>query len=211
LASPASTTLTVATNNSTVTTAIDSFVKAYNDSVSQLKTLTAYDAANKKASVLTGDSTARSIQSELNNLVWSNVSGVAGGYSSLSDIGISLQKDGTLSVNSSKLTSVLADPDNDVTSLFTQTTTGNKGIAVRFSEMLDSIVGTDGMIDNRTDGITASIKGLQNRTDALNTRLTQIETRYRKQFSSLDTLLSRMQQTSQYLTQQLANLPSTSS
>ena len=210
IASPASTTLTVASNNSAVSTAVDSFVKAYNDAVGQLKTLTAYDAANKKASVLTGDSTARNIQSELNSLVFSNVSGISGGFSSLSDIGVTLQKDGKLSVNSAKLSAVLANPANDVASFFTQTTTGNKGIAQRFSDLLDSVVGTDGLIEGRTEGITASIKSLQGRTDALNLRLTQIETRYRRQFSSLDTLLSRMQQTSQYLTQQLANLPSTS-
>jgi flagellar hook-associated protein 2 len=44
----------------------------------------------------------------------------------------------------------------------------------------------------------------------MNRRLAQIETRYRAQFTALDTLVSSMQKTSQYLTQQLANLPSTS-
>jgi flagellar hook-associated protein 2 len=208
---PATTTVTVAANTSGVTSAVDAFVKAYNDSVGQLKTLTAYDTANKKASVLTGDSTARSIQAQLNSLVWSNVSGVNGGISSLSDIGISLQKDGKLSVDSSKLSAALADPTKDVASLFTQTTDGNKGIAVRFNDMLTGIVGTDGLIAGRTDGINISIKSLQQRSDAMDLRLVQIETRYRRQFSSLDTMLSKMQQTSQYLTQQLANLPSTSS
>ncbi len=138
--------LTVAKNTGAVTSAVSAFVKAYNDAVNGIKTLTAYDAANKKASVLTGDSTARSIQSQLSALVGTSVSGIAGGISRLSDIGISVQKDGTLALDSSKLSAALADTSKDVTSLFTQTTSGNEGIAVRINTMLEGIVGSSGMI-----------------------------------------------------------------
>jgi flagellar hook-associated protein 2 len=41
----------------------------------------------------------------------------------------------------------------------------------------------------------------------LQSRLTTIESRYRKQFATLDTLVTSMNGTSAYLTQQLANLP----
>jgi flagellar hook-associated protein 2 len=205
-----SATITVAPNTSNVGTAVDAFVKAYNDVVSQLKSMTAYDATNKKAAILTGDSTARSIQTQLTSMVQTAVSGITGGISSLSNIGIAMQKDGSLVTDKSKLTAALADPAKDVTALFTQTTSGNKGIAVRFNELLDGLIGTDGLIPGRTSGINTSIKSLQKQTDALNLRLTQIEKRYRTQFTSLDTLMASMQQTSTYLTQQLANLPSTS-
>ncbi len=205
-----SATITVAANTSNVSSAVDAFVKAYNDVTSQLKSMTAYDATNKKAAILTGDSTARSIQTQLTSMVQTAVSGITGGISSLSNIGIAMQKDGSLVTDKSKLTAALADPTKDVTVLFTQTTSGNKGIAVRFNELLDGLIGTDGLIPSRTSGINTSIKSLQKQTDALNLRLTQIEKRYRTQFTSLDTLMASMQQTSTYLTQQLANLPSTS-
>lgn len=203
--------LTVSANTGAVTSAVGTFVKAYNDVIGGIKTLTAYDAANKKASVLTGDSTARSIQSQLAGLVGATVNDVAGGISRLSDLGISVQKDGTLATDSSKLSTALANKDIDVASFFTQTDTGNTGIAVRFNTLLEGIVGSSGLITSRTDGITASIKDLQKRADGLNLRLTQIEKRYRAQFTALDTLVASMNQTSNYLTQQLANLPSTSS
>jgi flagellar hook-associated protein 2 len=203
--------VTVAANSAAATSAVDSFVKAYNDAVTQLKTLTAYDATNKKSSILTGDSTARNIQAQLSAMVQTNVSGITGGVTRLSNIGITVQKDGTLATNSSTLAAALADPGKDVAALFTQTTTGNKGIAVQFNDLLESIVGTSGLILGRTEGLDASIKSVQKRADAMNLRLTQIESRYRRQFTSLDSLISSMQQTSQYLTQQLASLPSTSS
>lgn len=206
-----STRVTVTNNTGTVTSAVNAFVKAYNDAIGGIKQMTAYDAANKKASVLTGDSTTRSIQSQLSNLVQTSVSGIAGGISRLSDIGITVQKDGTLAVDSSKLSAAVADPGKDVAALFTQTTTGNEGIAVRFNTMLEGIVGTSGLITSRTDGISASIKDLQKRADALNLRLEQVEKRYRAQFSRLDTLIASMNQTSTYLSQQLAALPGAAS
>ena len=205
-----STTITIAANTDTVTTAVAALVKAYNEVITQVKKMTAYDAVNKKASVLTGDSTARSIQAQLATLVQTRVTGITGGIGRMSDIGIAVQKDGTLVVNSSTLAAALADPDKDVASMFTQTTSGNTGVAVRFNTLLESFIGVDGMISSRTDGITASIRTVQKRSDSMNRRLSQIESRYRAQFTALDTLMSSMQKTSQYLTQQLANLPSTS-
>lgn len=208
VATPGTATLTVATNTAATTTAIDNFVKTYNSAVNLLKTNSAYNAATKKAAVLNGDNTVRSLQSQLSSLVQSSVTGVAGGISSLSDIGISVQRDGTLTTDSTKLAAALADPNKDVAALFTQTTVGNEGIAVRFNTALESVVGFGGLISNRTDGITTSINEIGTSRDALNYRLTQIEARYRRQFTALDVLVTNMNKTSQYLTQQLSSLPS---
>jgi flagellar hook-associated protein 2 len=65
---------------------------------------------------------------------------------------------------------------------------------------------TNGTIVSRTNGINNSIKDIGTRRAALDTRLRSIEQRYRAQFSSLDTMLSSMNQTSNYLTQQLAQI-----
>ncbi|MDP1607053.1 MAG: flagellar filament capping protein FliD [Rhodocyclaceae bacterium] len=211
LASPGTTSLTVTKNTGATAAAIGAFVKAYNDAVTQLKNSSAYDAANKRASTLTGDSTVRSIQSQLGDLVQSSLTGISGGIARLSDIGITVQANGTLAVDNTKLNAALADRNMDVGALFTQTTTGNTGIAVRFTAALEAMVGTGGLIGSRTDGISASIKDLGKRAEALNLRLAAIEKRYRAQFTSLDSLVSGMNKTSQFLTQQLANLPGASS
>lgn len=208
LASPGTTVLTVASDKSATTTAINSFVKAYNDVVNLLKTDTTYNSTTKTAAVLSGDGAIRSLQSQLSSLEHTSVSGVAGGISTLSDIGVSVQKDGTLAVDSTKLSAALADSNKDVTSLFTQMTSGNEGIGVKFSTALQSILGFDGLIASRTSGLQTSIKDIGTTRDALNLRLTQIEARYRAQFTALDQLTASMNKTSQYLTQQLANLPS---
>ena len=51
------------------------------------------------------------------------------------------------------------------------------------------------------------MKDIARDKEAFTLRMTQVEARYRKQFTALDSLLSQMQSTSAYLTQQLASLP----
>ncbi len=88
---------------------------------------------------------------------------------------------------------------------------GTIGFARGYADLLDKLVGrmleNDGLVDGRMDGINASIKELGSRREALASRLVQIEKRYRAQFTALDTMLASMTQTSNYLQQQLANLP----
>lgn len=202
LAAPGTATLTIAPNTDAITSSINTFVQGYNNAVNLLKTNSSFDAATKKGAILNGDGTVRSLQSQLSDLVHTSVTGIAGGISTLSDIGIAVQKDGTLAIDSTKLAATLADPNKDVTGLFTQTTVGNEGIAVRFSSVLRTSIGFDGLIASRTDGIAASLKQIGDSRDALNLRLAKLEARYRAQFTALDTMMANMQKTSQYLTQQ---------
>lgn len=210
VATPGTAILTVARDTAATVSAVASFVKAYNDSIGLLKTNSSYDAATKTGAALSGDTTVRSLQSQLSSLVRTGVTGVAGGISYLSDIGISVQGDGTLATDSNKLAAALADPNKDVAALFTQTTSGNEGIAVRFDTALEGIVGFGGAIAARTEGIATSIKDISTNRDLINARLTQIEARYRRQFSALESLVAQLNQTSGFLTQALANLPGTS-
>lgn len=210
LSKEGSSTITVAKNPSTAVNAVTAFVTAYNAVVAQNSSLSAYDAANEDASILTGDATLRSIQSKLGSLVNARVSGVTGGLSSLSQVGVSLQRDGTLKLDTSKLTAALNDPDKDVASLFTQTTNGNKGVAIQFNDWLTQATGTSGILSSRIDGLSVSIKSLDSRRDVINDRLVTIEARYRKQYSALDALITSMSSTSSFLEQQLSNLPGTS-
>jgi flagellar hook-associated protein 2 len=115
-----------------------------------------------------------------------------------------MQKDGTLAVDSAKLDAAISSDFSGVANL-----TAAYGGAI--STAAGSMVETDGLIENRTDGLNASIKSITQQSDAIQQRLVQTEARYRKQFTSLDVLISSMTQTSNYLTQQLANLPGASS
>jgi flagellar hook-associated protein 2 len=204
-------TLTAKQDTGSVATAVNAFVKAYNDSNSQLRDLTSYNSETKQAALLFGDSTARGLQSAMKDMINYVFPGGSSGLRSLSDIGVSIQRDGSLQFNSTKLTSALESSPSKVSDLFTSTSASSLGLASKMNASLKSMLSTSGLFASRTDGINRSITDLTSQRERLALRLTGIEKRYRAQFSALDTLVSSMQQTSQYLTQQLANLPSTSS
>jgi flagellar hook-associated protein 2 len=105
----------------------------------------------------------------------------------------------------------MASSTTNVGDLLSSTSTTLPGIAVRMTTTLDGILSSTGLLASRTEGINRSIADVGDQRERLARRLVQIEARYRKQFSALDTLVASMQKTSQYLTQQLANLPSTTS
>ena len=388
---PSATTLTIARDTAAVQTSIQSFVKSYNDLNKTIGDLTRYDAATKQASTLTGESTVRTLQVQLRNLFNTPLSTAGGGLTSLPDVGITFQLDGTLKLDATKLAAALNDPKKDVASLFaavakptdslvaftsssadtkngayavnlTQLATQGKvvgggaaaltinagandtldfavdgvsgsvtlaagtytaaalaaeiqskvngvsalstakvavavtesagvltitstrygsastvgltggtaradlfgtqvetagvdvagtiggfaaagagqsltgtgdaaGLALKitggltgdrgsvsyargYGYQLEKLVGkmldTDSIIDGRLDGINSSIEDLATRRQAMANRLESVEKRLRAQFTALDTLMARMQQTSSFLTQQLANLPSSS-
>jgi flagellar hook-associated protein 2 len=112
------TTLSVAKDTAGIKAAVESFVKAYNDLNKTLTDMSKYDAVNKQASILTGDATVRSVQSQLRALFNTALSSAGGGLTTLADIGVTFQTDGTLKLDATKLTNALNDGSKDISTLF---------------------------------------------------------------------------------------------
>lgn len=83
----------------------------------------------------------------------------------------------------------------------------SQGYAYQLNTLANSLLGTGGPIASRADGLNASIKRLDQDKQTFSARLVNIEARYRAQFTALDRMISSMNTTSSFLTQQLANLP----
>lgn len=201
-------TLTVARDTASMKQAITNFVNAYNSLDSTTDSLTSYDSSTQKAGQLLGDSTLNSIKNSLRNTMSANVSG--GTFSHLSDLGISLQLDGTLKIDATKLDSAVSGDPTALSDFFAGTASGT-GFASKMSSTLDNALGDSG-------SLTSAISGLQSANDRLDARSTQMQDsinatidRYRTQFTRLDSLISQMNSTSTYLTQQFNALSSLTS
>jgi len=195
------TTVTVSQNSTTgLTSALQAFVKAYNDSNSTMGGLGTYNATTKIAGALQGESSLRTAQGQVRSLLFGTTGDSASAYQRLSDIGVSVAKDGTLSLDTTKLNTAITSDFTGVANLVAK-------IGDTYNKTLEGIVGTTGSLVSATTGVTRMIKDLTNRQNVLSDRLTRIEASYRKQFTALDTLIASMNKTSTYLTQQLANLP----
>lgn len=81
-----------------------------------------------------------------------------------------------------------------------------KGYAAQFDDILNQLLDEEGILNTRTEGISESVKRLDRQTEAFNDKLAIIERRYRQQYTRLDTLLSSLQNTSSFLSQQIQSL-----
>ena len=111
------TTLTVAQNSTAVTTAVTNFVNAYNTLFNTVSTMTAYNASTNTAGPLQGNPSVQSILTQMQGMLDQNLP-AGSGFSNLSQIGVTVQADGTLQLNSTQLQSALASNFNGVASVF---------------------------------------------------------------------------------------------
>jgi len=112
------TTLTVSRDTDTLKSSVDAFVKTYNDINKTLTDLTAYNKTTKQGSILQGDSSTLSIQKQIRDKLNSTIASSGGAYTKLSEIGVSFQKDGSLTVNSTKLQTAIDANFSDIAALF---------------------------------------------------------------------------------------------
>jgi flagellar hook-associated protein 2 len=112
------TTLDVSRDSASVSTAVNNFVKAYNDLNKTISSLTSYNAETKAAGVLNGDTSVRGIQSQLRRQLGTAVEGLGGKLTTLSQVGITFQKDGSLAVDSGKLTKAINENYAEIGGLF---------------------------------------------------------------------------------------------
>lgn len=109
--------VTIAKNTASVQTGVGAFVTAYNKLNSTIASLTAYSADSGTAGALLGDAATLSIQTRLRQTLGQAVTG-AGGLTTLSQIGISFQKDGSLALDSTKLSTAVTNNFSDIAGLF---------------------------------------------------------------------------------------------
>jgi len=113
-----SSTLTVTKDTSAVSGSVSAFVGAYNDVNKVIDSLTAFDATTKIAGLLQGDSSTSLIQNRIRRTVSASIASLGGVFTTLSDIGVAFQKNGTLALDSSKLQTAIDNNFNDIAGLF---------------------------------------------------------------------------------------------
>jgi flagellar hook-associated protein 2 len=191
--------LAVTNDSSNLKTKLEAYVKAYNDLNSLTKSLTAYSSTTKTAAILNGDSSVRSLISQIRTTMYAVPTGASSAYQTLSSLGVQFQADGTL-----KLDSTILQTAMDAN--FTSVATSAIAFGSALNTTLTNVLATDGPIAQRNTGISAMISLIDTRSEELGRRLTAIEKRYRTQFANMDAMVAQMQATSNYLTQQLSAL-----
>lgn len=195
-------TLTVATNNTAIQSNISNFVSAYNTLEKSLSSLGSFDSTTSTAGPMLGDALLSGIQNEVRSALNSAVN-TGSSYSSLASIGITTNKDGTLSLNKTTLSTAMSTNISAVSQIFS----GTKGVAATLNTRITADLAKGGSIDSRSTTLIKQDNALTKKTDQLNAQMTQLSADLTQQYSSLNTLLSSLQTMSAYLTQAFAALP----
>lgn len=193
------TTVVVERNTLAIREAVGGFVKAYNDLRKTVGELTMFNADTGAAGELLGDGALRTVESRLRGVLSGGVG--EGQFRMLSDIGISLQRDGTLKLDEQKMSGIVAS-DPQALSAFFAGEDKSGGLAGRLGDTLDQVLRDRGLLDNAKRGLESRISGLKDRYERMERSIEQTIQRYRVQFGQLDAMIANMNQVSDYLFQQ---------
>ncbi|MCZ9211701.1 flagellar filament capping protein FliD [Escherichia albertii] len=203
-------TLTITQDTAKAQSAIKDWVNAYNsliDNFSSQTKYTAVDAGSDSQSsgngALPGDSTLRTIQTQLKSMLSNTVS--SSNYKTLAQMGITTDpSDGKLELDADKLTAALKKDASGVGALIVGD--GKKtGITTTIGANLTSWLSTTGIIKAATDGVSKTLNKLTKDYNAASDRIDAQVARYKEQFTQLDVLMTSLNSTSSYLTQQFEN------
>jgi flagellar hook-associated protein 2 len=201
-----SVTLSVATDTSGLTTAIQQFVTDYNSLQSTITTDQAVTTSSSGAvtpGVLTGDLTANGIATGLRGLMTSSVSGLTGAVTMLSDLGIETNgQNNKLSVDTSTLDSVVASNLNDVQQLFNDPT---NGLATQLNNYITNATGTNGTITNHQASLNQQVTSLNTQISNLEAKITTDTATWTSEFTAMEAAQSQANQELTYLSEQVTN------
>lgn len=201
----ASVNISVSQDTASAKTAVEDFVKSYNDLREEIKKHIASGSSDDDddvAGAFAGDYGTRQILDSVRDILTQAPTGIVGDYQNLSSIGVSFQTDGSLAVDTAELdAAILTDSDN-VAELFSSAT---DGYATRLDTLMDEMLTSySGIIDSRTEDYTQRISLLEDRKVTMEAQLLRIEERMRARFTALDVLIGSLSNTSNYLSQQIA-------
>lgn len=198
-------TVTVAPDSAALKKTLTEFASAYTELAKLIATDTKYDPATKKAGALQGDSAIVGLQTQLRSMIGAS-SGASTAFARLSDAGFEMQQDGSLTVNTTKLDKAIANLP-ELRALFSNSSLTDPsldGFGKRFRVVASNILGIDGSLTSRTDGLSEKLKRNQKQQDRMEERLAATQKRLEKQYSMLDAKLGTLNGLSTYVTQQVA-------
>lgn len=192
-------TITISPDSEEIGKKVQDLVDAYNKIVDFVTTQNTVDGEGKASNPLFGDSTLGSIRTSLRAVMGAVFEGSSNeAYQMMSQVGITSDRQGKLTLNKGKLEEALADDEGAVAALFTDAT---EGLATRLEAQIEVYTDSvDGLIKTRQEGFDRVIKQTTSRIDQANRRLTQYQKQLEAKYANLETLLGKLQSQGSSLT-----------
>jgi flagellar hook-associated protein 2 len=195
--------ITVESDLDVVQKNIQGFVDTYNALNSTLADATKYTPGTKTGGPLQGDATTLGLQNALRSMLGST--SVGSTYSYLSDVGIERQTDGSLKVNTTKLTSAQQDLPN-LQNLFAVNNSNplTNGFGLKVRDFSRGLVSYDGTVSNKSTALQGAISRNTKDQEKVTERAARVEVQLLRQYSALDAQMAQLNGLNSYVTAQLA-------
>lgn len=176
---------------------LQAFVDAYNSVLAAVQRQLNVAPGADRAKTLAGDSVVRNLQTALQKVVSTTVPGL-GSVRALADLGVQTNRDGTLSIDSTKLNAAIARDPSAVDALFTTASTGLGDVVDALAEQYTKP--SSGLLSARQDGLNQNIKRMDTSLEQMNARLDGYKANLIAQFSAMETVVSGFKAIGNYLT-----------
>jgi flagellar hook-associated protein 2 len=196
-------TVTVNREDKPLVDALQAMVDTYNRLRAKLKELTAYDATTNTSALLQGDAALLRVESDLVRLLAGRIG--SGSLTTLENVGLSLNDQGELALDATRLKTEFARNPEAVKQLLATPTTGASD---RFKQVLDSLVAAgNSLLVNRAAALGQTIQQNEARLAFMDERLEAARQRLLRGFQRAELAVARMQSTQSALAslQQLAD------
>jgi len=194
-ASIGTTTLSVTRDDEKILESVEAFATAFNALRSEIN--------KQRNGQLEADSTLLTLERQIFDVLNAGTSVEGSSFSYLIEAGVSINKQGVMEVDSDRVTEIMNTDFESFTNLFASE---NGGFAAKLSTLSNGWLESNGLIDSREDGLKTQVEGIDDQILRMEDRMISVEARIRAQFTALDTLVSSLNNTSSFLTQQLASL-----
>jgi flagellar hook-associated protein 2 len=179
-------TVSVASDPTATKANIKAMVSAFNTVISSIHFAAGYGSIKATNQTLSGDSALRTIADRLTSTVSYSIGG-SSVYQMLSQVGVSLTKDGTLSFDESKFDTAVAADASGVSALVADRMAAVKSLV---STVTASETGT---LTLRSTALSSQAEKLEDRAEEEQTRLDRYADQLRKQFIAMDDAVSKSQ------------------
>jgi flagellar hook-associated protein 2 len=183
-------TITVSGTDSSFVAGVKTLVDQYNKLHAKIKTQTAFDPETNTTGIMFGSNETLRIESELGRLFTGRQTGLSG-VASLAELGLSVNEDGSLALDESKLKSqYAADPDG-VKDFFLHE---SRGFAGKLDKLAESFVNVDNsLLMRRYETLTRKVEFSQERIDRMTASLDRQREALLTQFYNMESAIAKIQ------------------
>lgn len=169
---------------------VKSMVDTYNKFRKRLLELTKYDPETDERSLLTSDSAALRLDTDLSYLISGQFFG-AGAIRSLAEVGVSMKKDGTLDLDKQRLKNAFAENPEAVRKFFTEQ---EQGVSDRFKTMIEQFTAEDvSLLAQRYKALRDTIKQNEQKIERMTEQLEDQRKNLYMQFYRMEVAIGKLQ------------------